>query len=80
MEDACKIVVLSYLAVHSPKPILDVPLCHEYLGIFLGFGKGMDDPAQGVAKLVEGTLWCHVKGSIIDRLNKTAVLEPKAEG
>ena len=45
-------------------------------------GKGMDDPAQGMAKFVKGTLWRqrHLHGSIVDRFDDPAVLEPKAEG
>jgi hypothetical protein len=57
-----------------PKAILDVTLCHEDLGIFLGFGKGMDDSAKCVAKLVECTLWRHLHGGVIDQLNESAIL------
>jgi hypothetical protein len=42
----------------------------------------MDDPAQaqGMDKLVKGTLRRHLHGSIIDQFNETSVLESKAEG
>ncbi len=70
----CGIELLSYFTIHPPKAILDVPFRHENLGVFLGFGKGMDDSAKCVAELVECTLWCHLHGSVFDRLYESATL------
>jgi hypothetical protein len=60
-----------------PKAIFDVPLCHENLGIFIGFGKGMNDSTEGLAQLIQGS--CHFYGGVVYRLKYPAVLEAKAE-
>ena len=66
-------------AVHTPKAIFDVPLCHENLCVFLGFGKGVNDSTEGLAQLIQGSSWRHFYGGIVDRLKYPAVLEAKAE-
>ena len=67
-------------AVHTPKAIFDVPLCHENLGVFIGFGKGMNDSTEGLAQLIQGSSRRHFYGGVIYRLKYTAVLEAKADG
>ena len=52
---------------HHPyaKAILDVPLCHEYFVIVIGFGKGMDYLAEDMAQLIQGSLQRHFYGEVI---------------
>ena len=71
--------ILPLFTVHTPKAIFDVPLCHENLGVFIGFGKGMNDSTEGLAQLIQGSSWRHFYGGVVYRLKYPAVLEAKAE-
>jgi hypothetical protein len=67
-ENVCKIVLFANLTIHPPEAILYIPLCHKYLGVVLGLGKGMDDPAEGIPQLVKGFLWSHFNRGGINRV------------
>jgi len=79
-KDVCKVVFFPFFTVYLPKAIFDVPLCHENLGVVIGFGKGMNDSTQGLTQLIQGSSWCHFYGGVVYRLKYPTVLEAKAEG
>ena len=47
-EDICEVVFFPGLTIHTPKAIVDVPLCHENIVVVIGLGKGMNYATRGM--------------------------------
>ena len=78
-EDIGKVPLLAIPAVHSPKPIHDIPFCHTYFGIFLHCCEGVNDPAKAFPDLVDCSARCCFYRCVIYRIMEAAILEPKSE-